>query len=81
MLERVRTAAVQLLDAPPGLPESTRFAEDLALDSLLLVEWTMALEDVFDVELPEEDVTATATLGELVGLLVHLLDVDRALER
>lgn len=78
VLSRVRTRAGELLETPPDLPEDTRFVEDLGLDSLSLVEWTLALEDDFDIELPEEDVTAVATLGELVDLVLRTLLVEDA---
>lgn len=71
VLAAVRTQAVLLLDAPEGLAEDARFEDDLGLDSLALVEWTLALEDVFDIELPEEDVTAVPDLGGLVDLIVR----------
>lgn len=75
MLAQVRAEAVALLDAAPGLAEQTRFEDDLGLDSLALVEWTLALEDRFDIELPEEEVTVVPTVGELVDLIVRTLDV------
>ncbi len=72
VLAVVRDKAVELLDVAPGaVRETTRFAEDLGLDSLSLVEWTLVLEDTFDVELPEEEVTAVATIGGLVDLVLH----------
>lgn len=76
VLARVRDEAVALLDVAPELPEDTRFEQDLGLDSLALVEWALALEDRFDVELPEEEVTAVPTVGGLVDLIVRTLDVD-----
>ncbi len=75
MLRQVQAQAVALLGAGAALPEQTLFADDLGLDSLALVDWTLALEDCFDIELPEEDVTAVPTLGGLVDLIVRTLDV------
>ncbi len=72
VLAVVRDKAVELLDvAPAAVEETTRFADDLGLDSLSLVEWTLVLEDTFDVELPEEEVTAVATIGGLVDLVLR----------
>lgn len=72
MLAVVREKAVELLDvAPESVVENTSFADDLGLDSLSLVEWTLVLEDTFDVELPEEEVTAVATFGGLVDLVLR----------
>ncbi|MDQ3610637.1 MAG: acyl carrier protein [Actinomycetota bacterium] len=72
VLAVVRDKAVELLDvAPEAVAETTSFADDLGLDSLSLVEWTLVLEDTFDVELPEEEVTAVATIGGLVDLVLR----------
>ena len=72
VLAVVRDKAVELLDvAPEAVEETTSFADDLGLDSLSLVEWTLVLEDTFDVELPEEEVTAVATIGGLVDLVLR----------
>lgn len=72
VLAVVREKAVELLDvAPDAVQETTSFADDLGLDSLSLVEWTLVLEDTFDVELPEEEVTAVATIGGLVDLVLR----------
>jgi len=72
VLAVVRDKAVELLDvAPEAVEETTSFADDLGLDSLSLVEWTLVLEDTFDVELPEEEITAVATIGGLVDLVLR----------
>ncbi|MEO8921917.1 MAG: acyl carrier protein [Caldimonas sp.] len=51
-------------------PEST--LESLGLDSLALMEFVFAVEDRFDVRIPEERLDprqAGVTLGQLAGLL------------
>ncbi len=75
VLALVRERGVALGVAMGALPETTRFAEDLGLDSLSLVEWALSLEEVFDVELPEEQVTSVETIGALVDLLLSQLDL------
>ncbi len=65
----VDTAVVLLEIDGAGLDERTRFA-DLGVDSLALVEYALALEDVFDVEIPEEEVAELTTVGLLVDSLV-----------
>jgi acyl carrier protein len=49
--------------------ESTSFVDDLAVDSLALVEYAMALEDELHVRLGEDDLAQTRTVGQLVDLL------------
>lgn len=65
----VRATAVDLLDLEPGqLTEDATFRE-LSVDSLALVEYCMALEDALGVALPEDEVAATADVGQLVDLI------------
>ncbi len=65
----VRATAVDLLDLQTGqLVEEATF-RDLSVDSLALVEYCMALEDALGVALPEDEVAATATVGEFVNLV------------
>ncbi|MCW2713874.1 MAG: acyl carrier protein [Frankiales bacterium] len=74
VLALVRERGVAL-GVPAGpLLETARFADDLGLDSLSLVEWALSLEEAFDVELPEEQVTSIETVGALVDLLLAQLD-------
>lgn len=42
------------------------FIEDLGADSLDLVELIMALEENFDIEIPEEDAEKIVTVGDAV---------------
>jgi len=70
VLEVVRTVAQRLLDVEPGqVQETTSFVDDLAVDSLALVEYAMALEDELHVRLAEDDLAQTRTVGQLVDLL------------
>ena len=42
------------------------FIDDLGADSLDIVELVMALEDEFDLEIPDEDAEKIATVGDVV---------------
>ena len=54
----------------------TNFEEDLGVDSLDIVELSMALEEEFDIgEMSEEDLATIKTLGDLVGYLQRKLDL------
>ena len=71
VLAVVRRLAGELLDADPaGLTDSTHFVDDLAVDSLALIEYAMALEDALGVRLPEDELTRVQTVGDLLDLLV-----------
>jgi len=70
VLTVVRQVAAELLDADPAtLADDTHFVDDLAVDSLALVEYAMALEDALSVRLSEDDLTDIRTVGQLVDLL------------
>ena len=54
----------------------TNFEEDLGVDSLDIVELSMALEEEFDIgEMSEEDRATIKTVGDLVGYLQRKLDL------
>jgi acyl carrier protein len=71
LLEVLRAKAVELLELEPEqIQEDVSFKSDLHVDSLALVEYTMALEDDLGVSLPEEEVAEVATIGQFLDLLV-----------
>lgn len=63
--ETFKGAAVEVLAVDPAkVTTEASFAEDLDADSLDLVEFVMALEEKFDVEIPEEELAGIKTVGE-----------------
>lgn len=50
--------------------ESTSFQDDLAADSLDVVELVMAFEDEFTVDIPDDDVTNLKTVGNAVEYIL-----------
>lgn len=70
MRRLVVAKAVELLEVDPALLADAGPFEALGVDSLALVEYALALEDVFDVEIPEEEVAELHTVGDLVDALV-----------
>ena len=71
MRRTVVAKAVELLEVDESLLGDDDPFDALGVDSLALVEYALALEDVFDVEIPEEEVTELATVGALVDALVE----------
>ena len=70
VLAVVRRVATELLDADPeALTDETHFVDDLAVDSLALIEYAMAIEDALSVRLPEDELVEVQTVGQLVDLL------------
>ncbi|NOX22125.1 MAG: acyl carrier protein [Actinobacteria bacterium] len=46
-----------------------KFEEDLEVDSLGVVELLMALEDNFDVKIPDDEAQALVTVGDAVDIV------------
>lgn len=71
VLNLLRVKAVELLDLEADqIQEGVSFKTDLDVDSLALVEYTMALEDELDISLPEEEVANLQSVGSFVDLIV-----------
>lgn len=49
--------------------ESANFISDLGADSLDIVELVMAMEEEFDLEIPDEDAEKIKTVGDAVNYL------------
>jgi acyl carrier protein len=69
-------AAVDVLavDADKVVPEAS-FADDLDADSLDLVEFVMALEEQFDVEIPESELEGVTTVAKAFELVCTKLGI------
>ena len=73
--EVVHRRAVELLDLDPAAVSPGVAFGALGVDSLSLVEYTLRLEDAFDVELPEEEVLAESTFAGLLDVVLAKLEV------
>jgi acyl carrier protein len=63
--DKFRECAVEVLQVKPDqVTMEANFSEDLDADSLDLVELVMALEEAFDIEVPEEDLEGIETVGQ-----------------
>jgi len=70
LFEQVRDVIVRELSVPENkVTEGATFDGDLSADSLDVVELVMALEDEFDVEIPEDDAEQSRTVGDAVRYL------------
>lgn len=71
VLAVLRQQAVDLLDLDAEqVQEGVSFKADLHVDSLALVEYTMAIEDELSIALPEEETSELITVGQFVDLIV-----------
>jgi len=69
--EKVKSIIVEQLgvDAEKVKLES-KFIEDLGADSLDIVELVMAMEEEFDIEIPDEDAEKLKTVNDVQSYLV-----------
>lgn len=75
VLQVLRDKAVEMLEVEADqVQEDKSFVDDLQVDSLSLVEYTMELEDVLGVELPEEELTDVKTIGAFVDVIMGKAD-------
>jgi acyl carrier protein len=74
VFEQLRDATVTVLGVDrDAVTEEARFFADLDADSLDLVELVMALEEKFDVSIPEEELDGINTVGNALDLLLGKL--------
>ncbi len=71
VLQVLREKAVEMLEVEADqVQEDKSFVDDLGVDSLSLVEFTMELEDTLGIELPEDELTDVTTIGAFVDLIL-----------
>jgi acyl carrier protein len=69
-LDRVKKVVVKKLEVSDDqIVESASFIEDLGADSLDVVELVMALEEEFDIEIPDEEAEKLKTVGDAVAFI------------
>jgi len=67
LLEDVKEVVVEQLNVNPDeIKEDSKFVEDLGADSLDVVELVMALEEKFDIEIPDADAEKIATVSDAI---------------
>ena len=68
--ETFKRCAVEVLQVTPEqVTPDAKFGDDLDADSLDLVELVMALEEAFDIEVPEEELEGIETVGQAFELV------------
>ena len=70
ILDDVKEVVVEQLNVNADeVKEESKFVEDLGADSLDVVELVMALEEKFDIEIPDEDAEKIATVADAIKFI------------
>ena len=65
--EKVKEIVSDKLDVDPAdIEEDKDFVEDLKADSLAIVEVVLALEEQFEIEIPDEDTEKIKTVNDAI---------------
>ncbi len=73
LFDDVKEVVVEQLDCDPAeVKEDSRFVEDLGADSLDVVELVMALEEKFDIEIPDEDAEKILTVADAIKYIENI---------
>lgn len=59
----------QLEVSPEKIRPEASFIDDLKADSLAVVELVLALEEAFDMEIPDEDTEQIKTVGDAINYI------------
>ncbi len=67
---KVREIVCQQLDVDPAkIKMETSFVEDLGADSLAVVELVLALEEAFEIDIPDEDTEKIRTVQDAIDYI------------
>ncbi len=70
LFDEVKDVVVEQLNVSPDeVKEGSKFVEDLGADSLDVVELVMALEEKFDIEIPDDQAEKIATVSDAVKFI------------
>ena len=75
MFEQVKALICQYVDVDPAtITEETNIRSDLGLNSLELINIAVAIEDEFDLEIPDREVANIETLGDAVKVIEKYIE-------
>ncbi len=70
LFDDVKEVVVEQLNVGPDeVKEGSKFIEDLGADSLDVVELVMALEEKFDIEIPDDQAEGIATVADAIKFI------------
>ena len=74
--EKIRDIFVEQLDMDESLWSPELTFEELAVDSLDIIEITISLEDAFAIELDEQKLMACETVGRFVAVVMDCIGAE-----
>ncbi len=73
LFDEVKEVVVEQLSVNADeVKEESKFVEDLGADSLDVVELVMALEEKFDIEIPDEDAEKITTVADAIKFIENI---------
>jgi acyl carrier protein len=70
LIDDIKEVVVEQLSVNADeVKEDAKFVEDLGADSLDVVELVMALEEKFDIEIPDDEAEKIATVADVVAYI------------
>lgn len=70
LLDDIKAVVVEQLSVSADeVKEDSKFVEDLGADSLDVVELVMALEEKFDIEIPDDEAEKIRTVKDVVNYI------------
>ena len=73
LFDEVKEVVIEQLSVNADeVKEESKFVEDLGADSLDVVELVMALEEKFDIEIPDEDAEKIATVNDAIKFIENI---------
>ena len=75
MLEKMREVICRYVEIDPNtLTEDTNIRSELGLNSLELINIAVAIEDEFEVEIPDREVSNLETLGDAIRIIEKYME-------
>ena len=73
LFDEVKEVVVEQLNVNPDeVKEESKFVEDLGADSLDVVELVMALEEKFDIEIPDEAAEKITNVSDAIKFIENI---------
>ncbi len=68
----IKTIFEEVLGRPVTISDDTDIVEDLGMDSLGVMNFVMAIEDLYDISIPLDRIAQIITVGDLVAAVQAL---------